>query len=285
MFSDDFINKIGFEHDRVNISPFINEEDGEEYEVWKIESEDEIFVLKKEKGREAAIYETYLSVFDEHVPKLCKIFEHEGTKYMLTDYFSGTTLLRCGRDEIKSALDALMNIQNKFWGFPADKYYEDSLSSRKSRGDYLCDATIEKAYAKFLKRYAEMPKTLCHDDLLPFNVLSNGEKAVIIDWECAGIIPYLSSFARFIAHVSSEKDAFFFMEDGDKEFAVDYYYTKFIKEKGIGYNDFLDDLELFLLYEYCEWVMIGNKYDDAKGDRFYHYLNLAKQQAEKINNK
>lgn len=285
MFSNEFIDKMGFEPESVKISPFINEEDGEEYEVWKIGTKEKIFVLKKEKGREGEVYKKYLSAFDEHVPKLYKIFEHDGTKYMLTDFFFGETLLRCSRDKIKSALDALIGIQNKFWNVPEDEYFEESFLSRKSRGDYLCDAETEKAYEKFLKRYSMIQKTFCHDDLLPFNVLSNGEKAVIIDWEYAGVIPYLSSFARLIAHVSSDENEFFFMEDSDREWAVEYYYSNFVEEKGIGYNDFADDLDLFLLYEYCEWVMIGNKYDDAKDDRFYYYSDLARKQAEKINNK
>ena len=73
------------------------------------------------------------------------------------------------------------------------------------------------------------------------------------------------------------------MEDEDKVWATEYYYNTFVKEKGIGYDDFISDLDLFLLYEYCEWVMVGNKYENAKGERFFHYLDLAKKQAKKIN--
>ena len=288
MFSDDFIKEMGFDKDSVKISPFINEEDGEEYEVWKIEAEEKTFVFKKEKGKEAIIYENYLSVLNEHAPKFYGIFEHGGEKYLLMEYFDGETTTKCDRIKLKNAIDALIGIQKTFWNSEeaeGDGYYNESLLKRKKRGEFLFDEEIEKAYGRFLKRYEEIPRTLCHDDLLPFNILSDSEKAVIIDWEYAGILPYLVSFSRFIAHFSSEEDAFFFLEDGEKEWAIDYYYNNFIKEKGIQCSEFMDDLDLFLLYEYCEWVMIGNKYEDAKGERFYQYLSLAKEKAGKINSK
>ena len=54
------------------------------------------------------------------------------------------------------------------------------------------------------------------------------------------------------------------------------------KEKGISYDEWLNTLEYFLFYEYCEWVFVGNKYNDTNGIYYKKYLPIAKKQAEKI---
>ena len=117
---------------------------------------------------------------------------------------------------------------------------------------------------------------MCHDDLLPFNVLVNGNKATIIDWEYAGILPYPTSLVRLIAHGREEEDAFFYMTEADKSFAIDYYYEHLVKSKGISYEDYRRSVDYFLLYEYCEWIMLGNKYADEDIPRAREYLAKAK---------
>ena len=140
----------------------------------------------------------------------------------------------------------------------------------------------EEAYEKFLKVFLSVPRSLCHDDLLPFNVISNNEKAALIDWECGGILPYPTSFARLIAHTEDNENALFYMKESDKCYAINYYYEKLLKEKGISYADWLDTLEFFLYYEYCEWIYVGNKYNVTDGKYFKKYLPIAKLQANKI---
>jgi hypothetical protein len=34
--------------------------------------------------------------------------------------------------------------------------------------------------------------------------------------------------------------------------------------------------DIFLLYEYCEWIMLGNKYPDANQARYSAHLEKAK---------
>ena len=86
---------------------------------------------------------------------------------------------------------------------------------------------LEEAYASFMKIYQTTPRTLCHDDLLPFNLLI-GERAVLIDWEYGGVLPYPTSFARLIAHGREEEGAFFCMTREDRVFAIQYYYDGLI---------------------------------------------------------
>ena len=80
-----------------------------------------------------------------------------------------------------------------------------------NRGNSLGDADLERAYERFLQIYGEIPRTLCHDDLLPSMCFCSGDRAVLIDWEYALILPYPTSLARLIAHGEEDENAFFHM--------------------------------------------------------------------------
>ena len=108
-------------------------------------------------------------------------------------------------------------------------------------------------------------------------MIVNADRAVLIDWEYAGILPYPAPLARLIAHGEPHADAFFFMTDEDRQFAIEYYYAHFIAEKGIAYADYRRALDLFLLYEYCEWIMLGVKYEGADQMRHAQYREKAKK--------
>ena len=98
------------------------------------------------------------------------------------------------------------------------------------------------------------------------------------------MLPYPTPFARLIAHTQEDEDALFYMSDADKAFAIDYYYDKLLKEKGVLYQEWLHTLEYFLFYEYCEWVFVGNKYQETDGEYYKKYLPIAKKQAAEILN-
>ena len=196
------------------------------------------------------------------------------------EYIPGEDLRFCTREKLQKALDALIAMQKEWWERPG---YEDAAFSvgkarpgRIRRGQDLGDPELQKYYEGYLKRWERIPKSLCHEDLLPFNVLVGEEKAVLIDWEVAGMQPYLSSFARLIAHGEEQEDAFFHMRSEDRDFAIDYYYDNLAREKGISYNTYRTDLDYFLLYEYCEWIMLGVRYGDTTSERYRRYLALAK---------
>ena len=46
--------------------------------------------------------------------------------------------------------------------------------------------------------------------------------------------------------------------------------------KGISYEDYRRTVDYFLLYEYCEWIMLGNKYPDEEIPRAREYLTKTK---------
>ncbi|MBO4501668.1 MAG: aminoglycoside phosphotransferase family protein, partial [Clostridia bacterium] len=209
-----------------------------------------------------------------------------GDDYLLLSCERGESLLSPDRDSVRAAVDTLAGIQDLFWGDTSHSgdgiTFEKSLASRTERGKYLGDEALEKCYARFLELYSRLPRTLCHDDLLPYNVLYDGERAVIVDWEYAGILPYPSSFARFIAHCREGEDELFRMRDADKEFAKAYYYERFVKEKGIDEREYRRDLDYFIFYEYCEWIMLMNKYPDSDKTRGEKYYKLAKELALRL---
>ena len=270
------------------ITQLKHEEDDEPYHVWRIDSDNTRYILKEAKGNESEIYQSILAVLKESIPTLYQVIKKKKKTYLLMEYIEGENLCKCNRTKLTRALDSLISLQQKTWeGRTFDHlgdFFDKSLIQRKNRGKYLNDSLLEEAYEKFLSVYQSTPKALCHDDLLPFNIITSDQKAFLIDWESGGILPYPTSFARLIAHAEDNTDAFFYMTQADKDFAVNYYYDKLLKEKGISFTDWLNTLEYFLFYEYCEWVFVGNKYNATDGEYYKKYLPIAKHQATKIMN-
>ncbi len=276
------LKQLGIPATKCKLSAFQNAEDDSNYGAWLVETSDMSYVLKKAKGREALNYKTYFSNQPSYAPILYTSIEVDGNIYLLMEYVPGHDLSKAQREDIILALDAMIAMQEQYWQCD-NSIANDRYSGRANRRNYLKEPTLEQAYDTYLAAFAEMPKTLCHDDLLPFNVIISQERAVLIDWEVAGILPYPTSLARLIAHCSEEDDAFFFMKESDKAFAVDYYFNNFVAKKGITRTQFDRDLALCLLYEYCEWVYVGNKYPDADQKRPAHYLKLALQHTKSCN--
>lgn len=263
-----------------------HEEDNAPYQVWRIDTDQGKYILKEAKGNEQLLYSTALAAVKASVPALLQVLTVGEKTYLLLEYIEGEDLCSCDRAKLTRALDALISLQQQTWEMEAkdglEGSFEKSLLQRRDRGRYLDDPQLEMAYERFLRLYQEVPKTLCHDDLLPFNVISGNERAALIDWECGGILPYPTAFARLIAHAEETQDALFYMTDADKRFAVQYYYDRLLKGKGISYTDWRNTLEYFLFYEYCEWVFVGHKYHETDGEYYKKYLPMAKKQAAKI---
>lgn len=268
------------------VEPFINAEDGEEYAVWKVSSGEKTYVLKSAKEYEAEVYSCFLSTDCGYAPKLLARTEQENKTWLLMEYVSGVDLRFCTREKLQKALDALIEMQKQWWQRPgyenAAYSMEAARSGRIRRGEDLGDDRLKQAYQGYLTLWKRLPRTLCHEDLLPFNLLINEEKAVIIDWEVAGMHPYLSSLARLIAHGEEGEDAFFHMTEADRVFAIDYYYRHLLQDKGIAYEDYRMALDYFLLYEYCEWIMLGIRYNDTQSERYIRYRAMAMEHLNKL---
>lgn len=269
-----------------SVRAFVSDEDGSEYAVWLVDNGHRKYVLKKAKAYEIDVYRSFFSSGQSYVPSFLGSCHDNGRDYFLTEYFAGTDLRVCDRKRLIRVLDALADMQNEFWErtelYDACVTMEKSLEAVRNRGKYLGSELLEKAYRKFEQVYRETPRSLCHDDLLPINVLVNNERAVFIDWEYGGVLPYLGAFARLIAHGREDRNYYFYMSAEDREFAISYYYDVLAKQHGISQEEFRQTLDYFLFYEYCEWIMLGNRYDSRSDERYMYYLNLAEQLAKKL---
>lgn len=268
------------------IQAFTSDEDGCEYAVWKIDTGEKPVVLKRAKGMELEAYRCFFREKKPYVPAFLGACPFGGDTYFLTEYCSGRDLRICDRAGLIKALDALVEMQDEFWQrealYGSCMTLDKALEGIENRGRYLGSERLETAYEAFVRVFKETPRTLCHDDLLPINLLVNEERAVLIDWEYGGVLPYAGSFARLIAHGREDKDAYFYLSQEDRAFAIEYYYEKLLKAHGIPYAEYRRTLDHFLFYEYCEWIMLGNRYDNRSDARYGYYLNAAQQLAERL---
>lgn len=258
---------------------FRSEEDGGAYHVWKISTDDRPLVLKKITQQEQDVYRTFFSE-GSPVPKVYGFYNG----WMLMEFIPGHTLSHCRREDLIPALDALIELQKKFWnrtdfsgiGFDFDTCY----ASRKKRLPYFEDLT--DCYEAYLESFRKVPRTLCNDDLLPFNVIIHENRAVFLDWEYGGILPYPCALARMIAYGEEAEDALFHMKREDQIFAVEYYYENLIKEKGISYEEYIRTMKLFFFKEYSEWIYCAGLSGDRSGEYYRKYAPLARKIAAEL---
>ena len=258
--------------------PFRTEEDGSAYAVWKLDTDRGPMVLKKTGDAERAVYETFFSAGGP-VPK---VYGFAG-EWMLMEFVSGETMSRCTRTRLIRTLDALCESQDKWWG---DEDHADvgfgfdaSWPGRCKRLSYMGD--LEKAYQAYLDEFARVPRTLCNDDMLPFNVLADEDRAVILDWEYGGILPYPCAIARFLAF-GEEGDVLFQMTEADRDFALTYYYEKLVAPRGISRAEFDRTMDLFFFKEYSEWVYCAALSGDYEMEYYKKYGPKAGDLARKL---
>ena len=258
---------------------FRAEEDGMEYQVWKLTTEETPLVLKKVNPRER---ETYVGFFAHGgpVPKVFCFYED----WMLMEYIPGHTLSRCRRDDLILTLDALIESQRTFWNREDLSHvgygFEKSYPNREKR--LACMEDLGDCYSAYLEAFQTVPRTLCNDDLLPFNVIISGDRAVFLDWEFGGILPYPCALARMIAYGEEAENALFYMKREDQEFAVEYYYEHLIRHMGIPYNEYIRTIKLFFFKEYSEWIYCANESGDFSGEYYQKYSVMARKLAKDL---
>ena len=141
---------------------------------------------------------------------------------------------------------------------------------------------LQYVYQMYLDEFDRIPVTLTHDDLLPFNVLCDGNKAVLLDWNEAGILPYPTALARLIAYGEENESSLFQMKEEDKQFALQYYYDHLISKKGIPYDEYMRTMKLFLFKEYSEWIYCAHLADDFEMEYYKMYEPKARKLAREL---
>lgn len=257
---------------------FHREEDGSAYDVWKLETDAGAAVLKMISPQEREVWQTFFLHGAPGTPEIYGLAEHEGQNYLLMEFFAGETLSQADRSHWQRALDALIAMQNAFWQNTeqagAGWRFEKKFASEQRWLPYMDD--LAEAYRAYLTEVARVPRTLCNDDLLPFNVLVNEERVVILDWEYGGILPYPCALARLLAFGEEGTDFFFRMSQADRDFALRYYYDHLLREKEIPWEKYLRTMQLFSLKEYAEWVYLARKEKDLSGVNYRKYYEKCK---------
>ncbi len=266
--------------------PVRREEDGTVYDgVWLVTADGNRYILKRAKEFEAEIYRSFFPEGRPYVPGLLGSVSGSDGDYLLLEWIEGSNLQRCTLSGLEAAVDSLSLMQNEFWENQRLSHkglsFEESFAQRKKRRDYLCSALLEKYYDEYLFLYERLPRTLCHDDLLPFNILVAKNRAVMIDWEVGGILPYPVSFARLIAHGRTHGDLFR-MTPKQRAFAVGRYYDRVAARHGIGRAQFDRTIALFVFAESCEWVYIGNRFGKEDCKFYPRYFRTALQAARRL---
>lgn len=272
------LSEMKMQTSSVTITRFCREEDGSPYDVWKVENEEEAAVLKRVSPEELAVYQVFFPEGGGGVPRIYGSVEYGNEIYMLMEFIEGETMSRCTREKLQLALDCLIQIQEAFWGNTELTNlcwnFEKRYAAREKRLPYMDD--LSEAYQAYLEADCSIPRTLCNDDLLPFNVLISKTRAVMIDWEYAGILPYPCSIARLLAFGEENEDFIFQMSFEDKKFAVQYYYDNLVKSKGIDWESYIRTMKLFFLKEYCEWVYFARSSNKLNHPYYQEYYKNAK---------
>lgn len=268
----------------INVSQIPYEECDGFYSVWKITDARGSYLLKRTASEtELAIYRKLRNRIDA-LPAYYGATEYRGKPYLLTEFVEGHNLMHATRDDLAHVLDAVIRMQDMFWGSNqrVGEPFSAAFKSCLNRKTYLKETVLIDAFTRLEAMYKTLPRTLCHNDFLPFNVIVGPERTAFIDWEYGGILPYPVMLARILAHTSEHGETPFFMTQEDREFAIETYYDCLIREKGISRADYLAALNAFLFYESLEWVYVYRKYNKPPDALYDFALRQSHIFAEKV---
>ena len=90
-------------HQVTAVTRFVNQEDNEPYDAWRIDTPEKCYVLKRAKGFERETYEGFFRDPTAYAPQLMAVSELEGADYLLMEYIPGRNLMCCTRDALIQA--------------------------------------------------------------------------------------------------------------------------------------------------------------------------------------
>lgn len=271
------------------ISRFFDEcvyDEGKGYNTYKITVNGRSFVIKEYSYPEdlEAELKQYSLLKGLPVPEI--LCASEGR--ILMRFVPGDDLKEPTDESIRAFSKSLLAVMNAYpmgRDYEAQRY-ERYLKRLEKRSGYLKnEPELARAFSMFFERQKEIPLTLSNSDLLPINVLYDGEKATIIDWEFGGFMPYALDIARFIAHATENGEITSFrMSGGQKKLFVDLIYEGLDKKPE---RDVFDRDVLFAVYNECVEILEYYLGDETveRGAVFKLYYPMAKRLAAIIINK
>lgn len=222
------------------------------YNTYKLTSPKGAFVLKKYAYPEDLEDELkqYSRLLGMPAPKL--LGASEGM--ILMEHVPGDDLKLPTDDGIRAFAKSLTMIMNAYpmgRGYAGERYARYMKRLEKRAGCLENEPKLKAGFALFCERQKDIPLSLSNADLLPINVLYDGEKATVIDWEFGGFLPYALDIARFIAHSRENGEVTGFrMTEAQKRLFVDLVYGGLENKPSREAYD--RDIRLALLNEYVE---------------------------------
>ena len=227
-------------------------DEGKGYNTYKIVAGDKAYVLKKYGYPEDLEDEVkqYALLSGLPVPELLGVAEG----CILMRFVEGDDLKNPSDDGVRALASSLCAVMNAYpMGSEYERArYEKYLRRLERRAECLKgEPELAAAFSVFYERQKDIPLTLSNGDLLPINVLYDGEKATLIDWEFGGFMPYALDIARFIAHATEDGSVTSFrMSREQKSMFLDLMYEGLEVKPGREIYD--RDIRLALLNEYVE---------------------------------
>lgn len=251
------------------------------YNVYKIISDEQTYILKQSDDNEIEVYEKFLAGKNLPVPNFEDWTCINNTKWILIEYIAGTDLRVFSKDMAYGCADSLSRIFNMYW--QEDCFEENKLDNRferywkriNKRAECLIDEPkLSSAYSVFLDRQLVCPRTLCNGDFLQCNAIESNNHIVLIDWAFAGIMPYSLDVARLISHGSEKFFPFpFYMTDEYRKIFLKGLYDKLLCRP--YYKQFIWDVILSCLNECIEFI--ESELNDKSIERdevfTYYYIN------------
>ncbi|WBW97696.1 phosphotransferase [Oceanirhabdus sp. W0125-5] len=251
------------------------------YNVYKIISNTQTYILKKSDDNEISVYEQFLTDKNLPVPKLEGWACINNTKWILIEYIDGSDLRRFNKNMAYGCSDSLSRIFNMYW--QKNCFKENKLDNRferywtriNKRAECLKkEFNLASAYEIFLDRQLICPRTLCNGDFLQCNAIENDKGIILIDWAFAGIMPYSLDVARLIVHGSERFLPFpFYMTNEYRKIFLKGLYDKLVYKP--DYNQFIWDVLLSCLNECIEFIEYELNNESIERDEgfTYYYKN------------
>ncbi|WP_425445852.1 phosphotransferase family protein [Dethiothermospora halolimnae] len=274
------VQSIFTEASKIDITAFkeTNPEEERVYDVYKVNVDGSIYVLKRTDKSEVEVFKKYLNNNNFPVPAYYTDYKYKENFWIIEEFVSGIDLKLFNKETAVLCADSLATISNYYWsekpngiheGSRMDKYLKRILKRKeclKNRPDEL------KAYEIFINRQRTCPRTLSHGDLLPLNAIKTEKEVVFIDWGFSGIMPYSIDPARLITH-GSETDNIYYMTEELKKIFLESYYEN-LTETGLSYEEYLWDIQLSCLNESIEFIEKSLKDPDgARENEFFQFYD------------
>jgi hypothetical protein len=254
------------------------------YDVYLVITNSQKYILKKTDEAEKAIYETFLNDHPNFpVPVYYGSIQKDDGVWILIEFVAGDDVREMTDEIALAAADSLSIIANHYWQQNEEAFKTYRMDDRFDRYwkriqrralSIQDNPKLAQAYALFLQRQKDCPRTLCNGDFLQWNALWSGGSVLMIDWGFGGIMPYSLDIARFIAHGTEDRRLFpIYMNEEQKRIFVDAVYDRLIHKP--EKKQYLMDIRLAVLNEYIEFI-------EADEDENGSYYDLAIKLSENI---